>query len=720
METASTDAGAALPDLSLLFAPRSIALVGASERAGSIGGSTLQNLTRHSAFDGELYLVNPRRAEIEGRRCWPAVAALPATPDLALIAVPAAEAMPALRECAARGVRFAIVFSSGFGETGADGQRLEAEMRALVATSGMRIYGPNCPGLTNVNARLGLTFSPAFQHDLLGGSIGIATQGGGLGRCLLQAMQRGIGVGLWSSAGNEVDLEVSDFIAYMADAPGIAVIVTLLEGIRDGRKFLRALERARRADKPVVALKIGRSEYGRRAAQSHTASIAGSAEVNSAVLRQLGVVEVDDIDELIDTAALFTRRRPGPAEQVAVYCSSGGTAALSADMIGSAGLVLAELAPASRAALQRHLPAFASIGNPVDTTGEVLRDPAALAATLEAVAADPGVGLVLYPIPLEYGPVTLGVAHSIVEVQRRLATPIVPVWMSDRLGSGYEALVQGGLMPMRSVGKAVRAVQRWVAHGHWRADAAARADAQMPAPPLMLRPGATQPLPAVGTEIEAKDWLARHGIPVPERVLARSLQEAERAAARLGWPLAAKISSPDVQHKSDVGGVRLGIGDAGQLAAAWAAIHADVARALPRARLDGLLLERMAPADGTEVLVGVHRDPCFGHVLSFGLGGIHVEVLRDVARRLLPLDLHEAASMLREIRGFPILAGVRGRAPRDLDALARLLVSVSELVAVHRDAVDELELNPVWVGARGQGVLALDALVVPATTTAAP
>jgi len=695
-------------DLSRLFEPRSIALVGASDRAGSIGGYALQNLAEHSTFTGDLYLINPRREAIGERRCWPSVAALPATPDVALIAVPASEVMAALHECADRGVAFAIVFTSGFGETGDEGKALEAEMRAIVARSGMRIYGPNCPGLTNVNRRLGLTFSPAFKLDLLAGPIGIATQGGGLGRCLLQSMQRGIGVGLWSSAGNEVDLEVSDFIDHMAGAGDVGVIATLLEGVRDGRKFLRAVRHAAAQRKPVVALKIGRSEYGRRAAQSHTASIAGSAEVNSAVLRQMGVVEVDDIDELIDTAALFARARPGANEKVAVVCSSGGTAALSADMIGSAGLELATLSPATLAELAKHLPPFVSAANPLDTSGEILNKPEALDATLRAVANDPAVGLVLYPIPLEYGPVTKGVADSIVRVQRETGTPIVAVWMSDRLGAGYDALVAGGLMPMRSVGKAVKAMSRWVWHGQWRA----RADA-MPAPePLWLLAGQGQALPDVSTEPLAKHWLTAHGMAVPAHRVARTPHEAQAAARELGWPVVAKVVSAEVAHKSDAGGVAVGVRDAEELARVWERIHADVTAAVPHARIDGLLIEAMAPPGGVETLVGVHTDDSFGPVISVGLGGIHVEVLKDVSRRLLPITLDDARDMLRELRGFPILQGIRGRAPRDIEAIARTLVAVSDLVSAHRGAVAELEINPLWVGAVGQGVLALDALAI--------
>jgi acyl-CoA synthetase (NDP forming) len=338
METRTHDTPA---DLSRLINPRSIALVGASDREGSIGERTLTNLLTHSEFGGEVYLVNPTRPEIRGRRCWPSVAALPGTPDVAVVAVPASGVLTVIEECAARGVAFAVILSSGFGEAGAEGEREQQRMKEIAERSGLRLYGPNCPGLTNVNGRLGLTFSPSFPHDLVKGPIGLATQGGGLGRNVMQAMERGIGIGLWASTGNEVDLQVADFIHYMADAPDIKVIVTLLEGIKDGPKFVAAVQRAAANGKPVIGLKVGKSEYGRRAAQSHTASLTGSAEVNSAVFRQFGVIEVDDIDELVDTAWLFARAMPGAQDALGIYCSSGGTAALAADAVGSAGLTLA-------------------------------------------------------------------------------------------------------------------------------------------------------------------------------------------------------------------------------------------------------------------------------------------------------------------------------------------------------------------------------------------
>lgn len=692
-------------DLSYLISPRSLVVVGASDRSDSIGARVLKNLLEHSEFRGDVYLVNATKAEVAGRRAWPSVQALPHTPDTAIIAVPAEQVLPVLEQCGARGVQFAIVLTSGFGEAGEEGRAAEQAMKEIVARTGLRIYGPNCPGITNVNERLGFTFSPSFPHDLRRGPVGLATQGGGLGRNFLQAMDRGVGVGLWTSSGNEVDLQVSDFIRYMADAPDIKVIATLLEGIKDGRMFIDAVQHAARQGKPVIALKVGRSEYGRLAAQSHTASITGSAEVNSAVLRQLGVVEVDDIDELIDTAWLFARALPRMDGAAAIYSSSGGTSALCADTVGTAGLTLATFAAATTELLRHSLPSYAAIGNPVDTTTAIMSDPGLAETTLRAVCEDPNVSVVLLPLALEYGKISDQTAQAAVKVQAQCATPIIPVWMSERTGAGYKTFAEAGMAPIRSIGKAVKAVRRWSDYAAWRTSADLHYR-----PAVLDTAGVALDAASAVSEPVAKAMLHSAGIAIPRSAVAATLAEATRHAEQIGYPLAAKVVSAQIQHKSDVGGVVLNIGDERALEQAWHAIHSAVSRMQPDATVEGILLERMAP-DGVEILVGVSSDPVFGHILTLGLGGIHVELFKDVARRMLPISEAESLAMLRELRSFPILAGTRGKPARDVAALQRLLVQVSGFVVANAASLVELELNPVWVGLPGQGVLPLDAVL---------
>ncbi|MFC5749541.1 acetate--CoA ligase family protein [Actinomadura rugatobispora] len=690
----------ALPDLSRLVRPESVVIVGASDKPGGLGTRTVHNLLRASDFDGRTFLVNPRRDEIDGHPCHPDIESLPIAPDVAVIAIPAPGVLDALERCAAKGIAFAIVLTSGFGEVGDEGRAQQERMRRIAADTGMRIYGPNCPGLTNLADRIGMTFSPAFADDKRTGPIGIATQGGGLGRNLVQAAERGAGAALWASLGNAADLDVADFVHHMAGDDGITVIATLLEGVRDGARLMAAFGAAAEAGKPVVALKVGRSEYGVRAIQSHTAALAGSAAVNSAVFAQYGVVEVDDTDELMDVAWLLARAAPPPRTRVAVFGGSGGAAAMAADMVGAAGLELAVFEPATTAALREALPDFAAVGNPVDITAASISEPGLMDRTLGLVAADPNVDLVLLPIPLDYGAHSARGSEVMAAVQKQTATPLLPVWMSDRRGPGFQVLADAGFCSPRSLDKAVLAVRRWADHGRWRAESRAPE-------PLLLAPSTTEPLPPVRTEPEAKAWLAGAGIAVPEGKVAATADEARTAARELGGRLVLKVVSPDLPHKSDIGGVLVGVEGPDAAAAAWEQI---VAAASPHGSVEGVLVERMAP-DGVEMLVGVHRDPVYGHLITVGLGGVHVELFGDVQRRLLPLDPQTAREMVDGLRSRPLLDGLRGAPPHDVDALVDLLLAVSDLVTKHAADIGELDLNPVRV--LPSGVIVLDALVVP-------
>jgi acyl-CoA synthetase (NDP forming) len=702
------------PDLARLVNPRSIALVGASDRVGSIGARALENLVAHSSFSGDLYLVNPTRSDIGGRKCWPDVASLPVAIDLAVITIPAAAVLPTIKECVEREVRFCILLTSGFGETGEAGLAAEQEILRSAQLGGMRLYGPNCPGLTNINERLGFTFSPAFASDLLRGPIGVVTQGGGMGRNILQAMDRGVGFGLWASTGNEVDLQVADFIRYMADDDAITVIATVMEGIKDGARFIKAARYAASRGKPIVALKIGKSAYGQKAAQSHTASITGSSDVNSAVFRQLGIIEVDDVDELVDVASLLTRQRPTGQGGTTIYGGSGGALAHCADMIGLAGLRLAEFSAETTQALRAALPSFAAIGNPVDTTAGVISDPGMGERALQILGQDEETSLILAPMPLDYGLETELMAKQLLVAQESTEVPIVPIWMTDRVGEGYDALVKGGMPPLRSVRNAALCVKRWHEYGQWATQVGLGSE------PLLLSHDVTGPArpTRVIAEAEAKRWLSEFGLPVPRSIVSLSKEQAVGAARGFGRAVVLKVVSADITHKSDIGGVVLDLVGDEAVASAWDRIDAAVRSARPDATVDGILVEEMAERGGVEAFIGVSRDPVFGHVLTFGLGGVHVEMFRDVARRLLPLDPRDVDAMLSELRSGALLRGARGARASDLSALRDILLGVSRFVEANAEAIEEMDLNPVWVGAEGEGALLLDAVILWAGDTA--
>lgn len=689
-------------DLTRFINPRNVAVVGASARESSQGRRLYDNLVLHSSVPGEVYAVNPAYQEIGGRPCWPSISALPeADIDVALIMINASLVLDALRQCAARGIPFAVVMTSGFSEAGEDGQRLEHEIAQLCETTGLHVYGPNCPGFVNVRDRLGMTFSPAFKDDLNTGSIGLATQGGGLGRNLLQGLSYGQGVGLWFSAGNEVDLEIPDFIAHMANDPKISVIALLMEGVKHGRRLTAALELARAHNKPVVVLKVGRSEAGVRAAQSHTASVAGTAAVNSAVFRQFGAIEVDDLDQLLAVSRLMTRITRKSGNGLCIHTFSGGTAALAADIAGAAGLPMAVFASETKAALRKLLPDFASIDNPVDTTADILRNPQATAACLRAICADPAVGTVLFPIPMDYGSITDDMAQAVATVAAETDTLVIPVWMSRRLGGGFQLLETAGLLPFLSLSDAIAALSKAIPWQRPEGGAAA-APGHADGPVVQAR---------MLSEASAKSLLREAGLPIPEGLVVTSAEQAAREAERLSFPVVMKVVSAHIAHKTEAGGVKLGIASMGAAREAYESIHAAVARHSPGAVIDGILVERMLPPGGREVLIGVHSDAAFGLVLTFGLGGIFVETIRDVAHRMLPLSRDDARALLRELRYAEVLHGVRGETPADLAALEALILRVSDFAWSHRDALQEMELNPVWVGPEGQGVMLLDALI---------
>ncbi|APE46329.1 CoA-binding protein [Sulfitobacter sp. BDSS02] len=685
------------PDLSRLLSPRSVAILGASERPRSVGSDTLLNLAEHSDFDGQIFPVNPGRERVHGLRAYSAMSALPGPVDVAVVCLPADAVVGALRDCAAAGTGFAVVFTSGFGETGDEGRAVEAEMAEIARQSGMRIYGPNSPGLSNINRRLGLTFSPVFKNDTLGGGIGLVTQGGGLGRAFIQASERGIGVGLWCSTGNEADLTMADVVYHMVGDPDIKVIALLAEGFRDGPRFLAAARAAARAGKPVVAMKVGKSDYGVAATRSHTAALAGSAAVTSALFRQHGIVEVEDLDELIDTVALFERVGIAPRRGICVYSFSGGTAALAADMVGSAGLILSELAPGTRAGLRALAPSYAAVDNPVDLTTQVFTQDKLNRDCLSLVARDPATDVVLLPIPADYGPITDRSADDMVALAPDSPALLLPVWMSGHRAAGYATLNAAGLAPFRSLGKAVTALKRLIWRGDW--SPSGTSTLALPAFP-----------PGELDEAAAKAVLADLGLTVPEGRVVTSARQAGEAARGIGFPVVLKALVPGLLHKTEAGAVAVGLMDEQALAAAWGAMMTSLSA--QGHRLERALVERMEQGPGVEVMAGLHRDPVFGPVVSFGLGGVMVEALSDVTHRAAPFGRDEALAMIDEIRGRALLGPLRGRPGADLGALADLLVILAALGA--RGDIAEMDLNPVRAGPAGATVL--DAVILRAPT----
>ena len=687
----------AFADISRLVRPNRVAVVGASDRPGSLGYSTYYNVRNNSVIAGGTVPVNPRYETVLGDRCYPHVSDVSGDPiDVAIVLVTADRVLDVVKDCAASGVRHLVVLSSGFSETGEDGRAQQEEMVRLARASGMRVYGPNSPGLANIADRVLLSMSPVAGADVTSGPVGLVTQGGGLGRALMQWMDRGLGIGLWCSPGNEADLDIADFVNHMVDDDRIRVIGAIVEGFSEGRKFLDVARRARAAGKPIVVLKIGRSEYGQKTAASHTASIAGNDAVASAVFTQHGVVRVDDADELGEALQLFSRALEVADRDITrtcVYSFSGGTASLAADLVGSAGLELATFEPATLAALTARAPAFGFVDNPVDLTTKVFTDAELNRAMFKLICDDPNVGSVLFAMPADYGEDTVAVSRDAVEIARSTGTLLIPVWMSPRRGGGYQVLHAAGLAPLDGVRRAVKALRRFA---EWRDSGLAPVGAGTREPAGDGAHPATATSERALTYEQSRDLLASGGVRVPRESFVTTADGAAAAAEWIGGPVVMKLSAPGLIHKTEVGGVRLGVRGGEQAAAAFEEMTSPERLAPFGVEADGVFVQEMV-AEGLDLLMSVHDDEVFGPVLTIGAGGVATEIERDVAHLAIPFEDTELLRALRGLRLWPHLAGFRGKPGSDLAVLARTARAVADAYASEASSLAEIEINPLRV-----------------------
>lgn len=695
-----------IASLSALFDPRSIAIVGASSDPAKIGGRPLRYLT-DNGYTGDLYPVNPRGGDLQGIKAYASVAELPVTPDLAIIATPGPAVKQTLEACAAKGVRAAVVFTSGFAEVSDEGGRAQAEFADIGRRAGMRIIGPNCWGVANFNRGMIAAFSPVFaEGEMRDGNLGIVSQSGsGAGYTYQAARDLGLSFRYLAATGNEADIDLADCLAYLAGDPEIDAIVAFMECCRDGAKLIEALELARANAKPVVVLKVGETAAGAAAAQSHTAALAGSDPVFDAVFRQFGVYRARDLDELFDVAYACANGSLPRNDKVGILTVSGGAGVMMADAAERGGLDVAPMPEPAQAAIKALVP-FAGARNPVDATAQVVNDFSVFEKCLElmltegdyaSIACFQG-GTGRWP---EFASRFLDAWKKV--LARHPGTLVSTCSLfSPEVRRDMEA---AGLLTFEEPTRAVRAL---AALAHF-----ARAFADVPArPTLPAAAAAGAALPGGPfNEITALQTLADAGIPTVPTRLARTAAEARQAADAAGYPVVLKIVSPDIAHKSDIGGVALGLKTPAEVATAFDTIMARVGEAAPNAAISGVLVAPMV-AGGVETILGVHRDPDFGPVVMFGLGGIFTEVMRDVSFRAAPIGRDEAHRMIREIRGYPVLTGVRGRPPADIEAIAEALHRLSLFAARHGEAIDSVDINPFIVHEQGHGATAVDAVIL--------
>jgi acetyltransferase len=685
-----------------LFAPRAVAVIGASRDPDKVGYRILENLIT-GGFEGPIYPVNPNATQVLGLRVYPSLSEVGALVDLAVVALPASAVLPALESCAAQGVGAAIVISAGFKEIGEEGAALEEALKKRVRQLGIRVLGPNCLGLIATDAKLNATFAKGMP---LSGGIAFVSQSGALCTAALDwAVGHQVGFSALVSLGNKADLCEADIIEALADDPQSRVIIGYLEAVEDGRRFLAVAEAAARK-KPVVLFKAGTTEAGARAASSHTGALAGADRAYEAAFKQAGVIRARSLNELFDFAVAFASLPLPAGNRIAIVTNAGGPGIIAADACEGRAMRLAVLSEATVNTLKQVLPPSASLHNPVDVIGDARAD--RYQAALKAVATDAGVdGLLALATPQAMTEMEK-FAQAVVEVGRSVGKPILPAFMGEAsLREAALVFRRTGLINFPFPDEAVKALEAMVRYREGRDRPAQYARLLVDRGRVItLLQRALDEGPAALGESEAREVIRAYGFRGPKSLRANNASEAAEAAERIGYPVVMKIVAPEILHKSDVGGVRLGLTNRDAVERAYAQMVRQAAIAAPRAQIEGVLVQEQVTG-GREVILGMAQDRQFGPLLMFGLGGIYVEALKDVTFRIAPLARAEAEAMIREVRAFPLLQGLRGEAPADLAALVEDILRLSQLVTDFPE-IAEIDINPLLVRPKGEGTVALD------------
>jgi acyl-CoA synthetase (NDP forming) len=700
--------GLNLTGLRALFEPGSVAVLGASSDPSKIGGRPIGFL-RDNGFTGSIYPINPRHDEVQGLTAFPTLSDVGRPVDLALVAVPRPAVLDAVQSCAEAGVTAVTVFSAGFAETGSEeGVSLQARMADIGREAGMRILGPNCLGSVSRKHGVCASFAASERVQRPDGNVGgiaLISQSGAIATyCVLAGLRRGVTLDPWISTGNESDVQLADCLAYLALDDEVKVIAAYLEGCRDGDRLRAALALAREREKPVILLKAGRSEAGSMAAVSHTASLAGSEQTFEALVRQYNVCRAESVEDLVGLSYTFGFTPPPRGSRAGIVTSSGGAGILMADAAAESCLEIPPLPPGAQAQLREIWPA-AGVGNPIDTTAQVVNDGQLLSDFLQTVLRAGTFDSVI--IFLSYIGLFPDWSHVAVTALRdaREKYPDAEISVAMLATPDVKRQVEGfGIRTFDDPTAAVRALGR--------SAAVMRGFARDPSPPPLGPRASTVPVPArtVLSELDSAVLLDAAGIPVVPGRRVQSADEAASAAAELTGPLAVKVISADLPHKTDVGGVLLDVRGPAAAAKAYLRVIEAVHARVPDAVIDGVLLSPMVDG-GTEAIMGVYNDAVFGPTVMFGLGGVFVESIRDVTFRLAPFSPEEAMRMVGEIRGRAVLEEPRGAPPRDLKALATTLSALSVYADEHRDDIESIDVNPLLVLAEGDGVIAVDAVI---------
>lgn len=692
--------------LAPFFSAAGVAVIGASANPRKLSHGILRNLVT-SKYAGGIYPVNPGENEILGKKCYAAIGDVPDPVELAVIVVPVAATPATLEACGKRGIRAAVIISGGFKEVGQSGADLEQECLRIAKSHQMRLIGPNCVGTMDLSTGLNTTFIHGMPDE---GGIGFVSQSGAVCGGVVDFLYgKKVGFSHFISLGNEADVTETDIIEYLGQEPRVRVIAAYVEQIRDGRRFLEVARQVSRS-KPIVLLKGGRSDAGARAVSSHTGSLAGSHAAYQAAFKQAGVIEVDSFAELFDVAVAFDFQSLPRGTNTVLLTNAGGPAALTSDSLSFNGFRLEDLEADTRATLRGFLNPSAQVGNPVDMLGAA--EPQDYARVIETLKQDKTVDIII-PILVPQALVDpRAVAQAVVDASKGAGKPVLTCIMGDMSVDEPRLILHDNRMPMYTVPEAMGAVLKAMkTYADWLA--------KPPVKPIVLknidRSAAEKllnaaELPAELGEAQTRPLLQAYGIPLVKGGEGHTPQEAAKLAASIGFPAAMKIISPQLLHKSDAGGIVLNLKSESEVTEAYEKLFKDIAAKRPDADLQGVLIEQMAPR-GQEVIIGLKRDPGFGPVVMFGLGGIYVELFKDVSFRVAPVSAAEALEMIDETRAGKLLKGMRGAQPADLEAVVEVIMRLGQL-GLDFPAILEAEVNPLLVFPQGQGALALDGRVI--------
>ncbi|MDP9915854.1 acyl-CoA synthetase (NDP forming) [Variovorax boronicumulans] len=685
-----------------LLNPASIAVVGASGNAARIGGMPLAHLTKFG-YRGAIYPINPKYEEVFGLRCWPDLEALPAAPDLVVLALAAAEVTPMLKRCQARGVRAVIVYAAGFAEAGDAGAALQAELEAFVATTDMVVAGPNAMGFANLNTQAHTNFASVFNTAPMQqgpGRVSLLTQSGNVCAAVYAIARRlGVDFSHFINTGNEACVDFAQYLEYLAQDDATDLGIGYIEELRDGPRFMEAAAEFVRRDKLLILYKAGETEKGSEAVRSHTSALAGDQQIYQAAFRQLNIIQSHDFAQMAQLAHLAGYRHRSAGKRVAIITISGALGAILADKFIGQGLDVPTLPQPLQDQLRAGIPDYGMVSNPVDVTGNVVNDPGFVRTAMEALAVSDAIDAIVVYAP---GYMLDRMADDLCAVAEKHPRLIVAI--DTGAAKTRDQLRAGGVPVFEDIGVAVSALSPFLL---WQ-------ERRKHNPWLQVR---SQPAPARATlagradEHTTKRYLAEFGVQPVDEAVARTADEAAAVAERLGFPVVLKVLSADIAHKTEAGGVRLRLGNAKEVRKAFDEVMASARAYAPTAQIDGALLQKME-AGQVELILGATRDPVFGMTLTVGLGGVLTELYKDVSHRVLPVDEAMARDMLGELKAFPLLTGYRGRPLGDVEAACRAIAGFSRAVLALQEQADEVEVNPLLVKEQGQGVRALDALVL--------